>query len=78
MCIIHIICFYLQNGYVFKLHQLAPCGTNNVMEFKNAKVVIDKDCNIVPQACLVTSGFKSAMVTLCTSIIYYTLTVISY
>ncbi|GLV35489.1 Zinc transporter 77C [Carabus blaptoides fortunei] len=50
------------NGYVFKLHYIKPCGTNDVLAYKNGNVEIDKDCNIIPQGCIVTSGFKSAMI----------------
>ncbi|CRL01429.1 CLUMA_CG014261, isoform A [Clunio marinus] len=52
-------------GYKLKVHYLRNCGDieKNVIKIQeNSTIKITKDCQIVPNSCAETAGFKTALV----------------
>lgn len=59
-------CSLLQQGHKLNVHYIKNCGdvANNVIKVKeNSTIEMTNDCEIIPNACGETSGFKTAQVT---------------
>lgn len=51
-----------QNGHTLKVNSIKMCGKDNVIQIQeNSTAKLTKNCEIIPKACVKTTGFKTAM-----------------